>query len=314
MVKTIFDLVKQDSTVNPRESDWKQFHEQLLKSYIHQPLIARKLIAMGSGQLIKLNFDGKRKWEATQLNDVDPPAYDFLPGVKDTNIDGQLIEAYLPQIYESVLFGKDELKQTFQGQARLPIVQNQIAKRIAIKEDQIVFYGVSAKKVYGFTSSSNGGTDLGNPTAAWGIDTGSNGILDNMRADIKKALDQFRTAGLGDRPVDMIVTSYIYNLIQTTLRVYGDSWASDYFKRMLNGGNILVSDYIQSATVSTTANTAVFIVRDPNGWALLSSGLEYEQEKNGLWAWRYGVREKFSVKVLNTSYIAWMDGISVALA
>jgi hypothetical protein len=80
---------------------------------------------------------------------------------------------------------------------------------------------------------------------------------------------------------------------------------------MLNGGRIFISDNIQSS-VTTTQNLAVFIVRDSDGWGLYSSEVEQEQEKTGLWAWRYGLREKFSVRVFNNKYVTWMDGISNA--
>jgi len=83
-----------------------------------------------------------------------------------------------------------------------------------------------------------------------------------------------------------------------------------------------MSTKIQTATIDPTHNSALFIVRDPKSFALISSGFDREQEKVGLWGWRYGIREKFSVKVLNagensagdeiSKYICWMDGISNA--
>lgn len=311
MVKSIIQFGK-DSTVVPFESDWKQLYKEVMESYILQPLVARKLTLGGAGTYVPLTFDGRRVWEATLLNDVDAPAYNFTPGTKDTNIDGSLVTANLPQIYETCLLSKDDLNMLFAGQARLPIIMRQVLAKIAEKEDQIFFQGDTATGVKGLVSAD--AHDLGNPTAAWGVDSGSNGILTNMKADFKKALDYFTSKGLGDKPVDVVCTSYIWGLLETTIKVYGEGTALEYFTKMLRGGKIYVSDNVQApgTAVSTTANTAVFIVRDSRAYALLSSEIEQEQQQASLWSWRYGAREKFSIKVLNNKFVAWMDGISNA--
>lgn len=296
--------------MTPLTIDWKNIHNRVVKSYINRPLTLRKLIAMGNGQLIPLEFDGKYTEEIPVLNNLDEPEYDYRPGIKDTNIDGDILTIKTPQIYETVYFDIDSLKQTFAGNQKLPIIMEQILDKIAQKEET-VGYTNTDKDVDGLFTSS-GGHDLGNPTAAWGIDTGSNGILNNVIADTKKALDYFAGNNLADRPIDVVVTHKIYNLFNTTIKIYGDVWAREYFLKMLNGGTMLVSDNIQAADVSETANTVGFMVRDPNGWALLSSNLDRRISQPNLWSVRYGLREKFAVKVLNDKYIAWMDGISVA--
>lgn len=308
MVKSIIQFGR-DSTVTPFESDWKQLYKEVMESYIHQPLIGRKLTAAGAGTYVPLTFDGRKVWEATLLNDVDDSAYDFTPGTKDTNIDGTPVTANLPQIYQTCLLTKDDLNMMFAGQNRLPIIMNQILAKMAEKEDQIFFRGDSTKGVKGLVSSD--AHDLGNPTAAWGVDSGSNGILTNMKLDHKKATDYFTSKGLGDKPIDWCVTSYIWGLLESTFKVYGEGTAMDYFKKTLRGGNIYVSDNIQ-ASVSTTSNTSVWVVRDPRAYALLSSEIEQEQKQEALWSWRYGAREKFSIKVLNDDFVCWMDGISNA--
>lgn len=311
MVKSIIQFGK-DSTVTPFESDWKQLYKEVMEAYILQPLVARKLTLAGAGIYVPLTFDGRRTWEATLLNDLDSPGYDFTPGVKDTNIDGSLVTANLPQIYETCLLSKDDLNMLFAGQARLPIIMQQMLAKMAEKEDQIFFQGDAKKLVYGLVSAD--AYDLGNPAGAWGVDSGSNGILTHMKTDMKKALDYFTSMGLGDKSVDMVVTSYIWGLLDTTIKVYGEGTARDYFTKMLRGGVIYVSNNVQApgTAVSTTANTAVWIVRDKRSYALLSSEIEQEQEQASLWTIRYGAREKFSVKVLNIKFVAWMDGISNA--
>lgn len=308
MVKNIIQFGR-DSTITPHESDWKQLYKEVMDAYIHQPLLARKLTLKGCGKYIPLTFDGRRIWETTLKNDVDEPGYDFTPGSKDTNFNGTLVNAMLPQIYESCTLSLDDLNMLFAGQARLPLIMEGVIAKIAEKEDKIFFRGDSTKGVNGLVSAD--AHDLGAVTGAWGVDTGSNGILNNMKADIKKALDYFTVNGLGDKPVDMCVTSYIWGLLDSTIKVYGDGTAKDYFTKMLRGGEIMVSDNIQ-ASVTTTANTAVWIVRDPRAYALLSSEIQQEQDKKGLWEWQYGAREKFSVKVLNNKFVCWMDGISNA--
>jgi len=303
--------------------DWKIFwNKWLLPAYIRQPLIARNLIARGSGTLIPIDFDGKRVMNIPIGNDVDRPAYEWLPGEKDTGLSGDELIARMPQIFETIKFSKDELKMLFAGREQLPLAMSMILEKIAEEEDMIAFQGRASKKVVGLVGAET--KDLSTPTGAWGIKTATTNVLDNMVADFGKALDYFSLQNLTGKPVDVIVTPYIYNLMKRVRLPYGGLSNYDYIKPELNGGDILMSTFIQSAAITTTANTALFIVRDPQAWALLSSGFDREQEKIGLWSWRYGIREKYSVKVLNagensegneiSKYIAWMDGISNAAA
>ena len=301
--------------------DWQAFwNKTLLPSYINEPLVARKLRAMGSGTLSPIDFDGKRIMNIPIGNDVDAPAYEWQPGVKDTGLSGDEMIARMPQIYETIKFSKDELKMMFAGKARLPLAMSLILEKIAQFEDQIVFTGDSQKNVVGLVGTET--KDLGNPTNAWGIKTATTNVLDNAVADVNKALDYFSLNNLTGKTVDMIITPYIWNLFRAVKLPYGGQSNMQYIKEMLNGGEILMSTNIQTATIDATHNSALFVVRDPKAWALLSSGFDREQEKIGLWSWRYGIREKFSVKVLNagdnyegsniSKYICWMDGISNA--
>jgi len=301
--------------------DWQAFwNKTLLPSYIREPLVARTLNASGSGTLIPVDFDGKRVMNIPIGNDVDEPAYEWQPGVKDTGLSGDEMIARMPQIYETIKFSKDELKMMFAGKARLPLAMSLILEKFAEFEDTKVFQGDATKKVIGLVGSET--LDLGDPTAAWGIKTSTTNVLDNAVLDVNKAIDYFSLNNLTGKPIDMLITPYIWNIFRANKLPYGGISNMQYIKEMLNGGNIIMSSRIQAATIEATVNSALFIVRDPKAWALISSGIEREQEKIGLWSWRYGMREKFSVKVLNaglnnagnniSKYICWMDGISNA--
>jgi len=301
--------------------DWQAFwNKTLLPSYIREPLLARKLNAMGSGTMIPVDFDGKRVMNIPIGNDLDEPAYAWQPGVKDTGLSGDEMIARMPQIYESIKFSKDELKMLFAGKARLPLAMSLILEKFAEFEDTKVFQGDAPTQVVGLVGAES--KDLEGPTAAWGIPTATTNVLDNAVADVNKAIDYFSLNNLTGRPIDMVITPYIWNLLKSIKLPYGGMTNFEYIKASLNGGDIHMSTRIQAAAVTPTANSALFVVRDPKAWALISSGIEREQEKIGLWSWRYGMREKFSVKVLNagdnylgdneSKYICWMDGISNA--
>jgi len=306
-----FNQLAVDSTQDgPFIMDWKKFYNgPLMRNYIRQPLVARKLNALGSGTLVPVDFDGKRIMEIPTLSDVDDPEYEFEPGVSDTGLEGELITAYMPQIYKTLKLGKDQMKMMFAGQARLPLAISQILEKIATFEDQKAFQGKAKVKVNGLIGSDS--YDLGSPTGSWANKTATTNVLDNAVDDVNKALAYFDANGLQDKPVDMVISSYLKTKMDQTRLLFAGGNNTQYIQASLRGGVILSSNNIQ-ASVSSTSNSALFIVRDPNAWQLMSTGIDQEQEKVGLWSWRYGLREKFSVKVLNNKYVAYMDGITTA--
>lgn len=301
--------------------DWQEYKKNvLLPEYIRYPLYARKLQKMGHGTYVPVDFDGKRVINIPTLKDIGMPPYEWLAGEKDERIAGDEIIARMPQLYQTTLFSKDELKMMFAGKKRLPLTLSMILEKIAQGEDQKFFQGDASKSVVGMIGAET--KDLGNPAGAWGVLDSTTNVLTNAVADFNKAIDYFMLQNLADKPIDVIVTSYAMSQMLQHRLPYSGITNKQYLESSLNGGKIYMTNSLMDGGPTTTTNKALFMARDPKSLALISSGIDQEQEKVGLWSWRYGVREKFSVKVLNaglnqagetvSKYICWMDGISNA--
>jgi len=296
-------------SATPFLPDWATFRKDvLIPQYYLQPLVIRKL---AGNRVLPCKFDGKYVMTLPTLNDISDPKYAKKPMVNDIEIDGGIINIYMPQISQTITLDKDEVKLMFAGRSRLPIAINQMLVKFAQREDAIGFLGDSDTEIDGLIS---GGTDMGNPTGAWGIETDSDGVLSNLQTDIDAIIDKFLVAGYPlNTPIDLVMTSTIYTKIKNTVLSYAPTMTNlDLLKNKLYGGKIYVTNNCQSAAVSGTANTCIAILRHPAAFTLVSSGMEQAQRRTGLWSWRYGLREKFSMKVITPAMIQWYDGISIA--
>lgn len=306
VLKPIY-LIGRDDATSPFLADFRKFSNRIVQIFHDQPLVARKLAPM----VEPLDFDGMTEHETALLKDIDRPDYAMDPQDKHTNIEGDSVIVKTPQIFQSASLLNDRWKAVFAGKERMPILVSRMIGKIKNEEDFIAFQGSTKENVKGLVSNLT--TDLGAVSGAWGADSGGDGILENAQADIEKAIDGFVADGLGAYPVDVVMTSYIYNLLKNKIVPYDPKTNNlTIVEGKLNGGQILVSNNIQ-ASVLKTANTFVAIARTSESeaaWQLLSSGLDQSMDREGLWKTAIGIREKFSIKVLDKKFIRWMDGIT----
>ncbi|MHA1382347.1 MAG: hypothetical protein ACTSR3_01175 [Candidatus Helarchaeota archaeon] len=306
------DLEKLGFDAEPAPSilDWKAYYMDILVPlYHHQPLVARKVAPVRG-----ITFDGKRVAEIGVDYDIDDPAVAMEPLEKDTAISGDVESIKLPQMALTCLL-PDDLKATpFMLRDRLNRWTTKAIQKIAQWEDIIAFRGVSSLGIQGLVGSNS--KDLGNPTGPWGADTGSNGVLDNAKADLTKHIDYYTNLGMGDRPLMIVLTTYLYNLLRSTEIVYTSKTNLDLWYSMLpEGSKIYYTNNLQ-ANVSASSNTMLSMVQlageEEGAYMLFASGIEQKVKQEGLWSWRYGLREKFSVNVVDDDYVCYMDGISNA--
>jgi hypothetical protein len=305
-MRTLLQIAK-DATATPQLTDWRYYSNKIIQLFHDQPKVIRKLATYVDEQ----GLDGKTVYEAPTAEDIDRPDYAMEPKTDHTALVGDVITARMPQIYQSVALSKDKWKQAFAGNARLPRVISQLIRKVKIEEDLIGFQGSTKENTPGLIDSNNTSTDLGNPTGAWDTDTGNNGILNYAQADIGKALDDFVANGLGDLPVDIVITSYAYNLLKNYDMPNRNSTNLKLVQDKLNGGKIYPTNNLQTG-VTADLNSFLAIARgsgEESGWMIISSGLEQEEWKEGPWHIGYAVREKFRVKLLDNDYVRWMDGI-----
>jgi len=308
MLKNLTQLGKDaGAALSPLISDFRKWSPILIKLFHDQPLIGRKL----APTIEALDFDGMTEHETPNLEDMTEPDYGMEPQESNTGIQGGSVIVKTPQIFKTVVLLDDVWKRLFAGQARMPIIVGRMLEKVKNFEDQVIFRGSTKNALKGLVSTLT--TDLGNPTGPWGQDTDANGILENMHADIEKGLDYLNSQGLGHLPVDVALTSYLFNRAKNTIVPYDPKTNNlMIIESKLNGGSVMSSNNIQ-ASVSTSANTMVMIARtgpQDAAWQLLSSGFDrIFQPATKPWSSILGVREKFSVKVLDGKFILWMDGI-----
>lgn len=308
-LKSLLEIAR-DATPTPQLTDWRDFENRVVQVFHDQPNVLRRIATL----ILPTSFDGKTVKEIPTLDDMDRPGYGMEPRAQHIALVGDVVTARMPQIYQSVELTYDKWAQAFAGNARMPLVIAQLTRLIKREEDLIGFRGDTGENTLGLIDEAASDTDLGAPTAAWGIDAGSNGVLANAHTDIDKGLDAFVANGLGDLPVDIVLTGYLFTLLKNTMLPNRQGTNLLSIQAKLNGGQVFQTNNLQ-ASVTTTQNSMLMIARgsgEEAGWALISSGLQIEEYNAPPWKKGVAIREKFRVKVIDSDYIRWMDGISNA--
>lgn len=296
-----------DASGAPVVLDWKHFFmKYIVPTYHHYPTVARKVCDPQP-----ITFDGKTKGTIPVGYDIDDPNYLMYPAHKDTKVQADTVDVPLPQFSLTTLLTDDEMALPIAQRQRLIMWAQKATKKIAQWEDIVAFRGSTAMGVKGFISTDS--YDLGSPTGLWGVDTGTNGVLDNAWDDLNLVIDYFSNAGLQEIPIHIVLTSYAYNLLRAKFILYTNKTNLDLWMTILpKGSTIRQSNNIQ-ASVTKDANSmcALLDLQGENlgGYQLFSSGIQQKVHQTDLWEHRYGLREKFSVKVVDDAYICWMDGI-----
>ena len=308
-MKTLLEIAR-DATATPQLTDWRVYSNRIVQLFHDQPKAIRKLATLVDSQPL----DGKTVYEMPTADDIDRPDYAMEPKIDNTGLSGDTITARMPQIYQSVALTKDKWKQAFAGRPRLPRVMAQLIRKTKIEEDIIGFQGSTKENTAGLIDTAASATDLGAPTGKWDVDTGNNGLLTNAHLDIDKAIDAFVANGLGDLPVDIVMTSYAFNKLKNHPMPSRNSTNLKLVLDKLNGGIIIPTNNLQApgAAVTANANSFLAIARgsgEEAGWMIISSGIEQEEWRPGPWHIGYAIREKFRVKQLDPDYIRWMDEI-----
>lgn len=295
------------ANTTPLITDFRIFGNRLVRTFHDQPLTIRQL----APYVTPIDFDGKTQIENSKMPDIDDAEIAMLAGESDTEVIGETVVTKLPQIYKSASDHVDNWKRSFANRTRLPIILTRLREKVKIKEDIMAYRGEASLGIAGIVSATVG-TDLGAPTGVWDVDTGNNGILDNAQADFAKIPNYFSGIGLTEQPIDVVLSTYAFNLIMNTDLANRSGDNMILARKKLRGGRILVSNNIQ-ASVTKDANTMVGVIRlsgDMAKWGILSSGIQQEVFRASTFRWRYTVREKFNMEYVDPSQaFVWMDAI-----
>jgi hypothetical protein len=303
------DIIGEDaigaSGVFGTKLDYMKFQmEYLIPTFHHQPLTARKIV-----NPTPVAFDGKYEIQIPTYRDITAPGYGPAPKHKDSDIAGDYVTVSLPQLYMTALFSSDELKQPFAGRDRLRRWVWQATKKMAQWEDIIAFRGDTSNGVVGFIGANS--TDLGAPAGVWDVQTNSNGFLDKAHKDCVEIIQHFVTNGLQNRPIKIVMTNHAYMILATTYIAYTSKSNLDvWYDSLPKGSMILASDNIQASPTAQSGSIVAFVElkgEDEGGYQLFASNIQQGLHHTDIWEWRYGLREKFSVKVVDDAYVCYKD-------
>jgi len=289
------------------KTDYIRFQQEvLIPAFHYQPLTARKVC-----QPTPIDFDGKTRIDIPIYEDLPAPDYAMQPKHKDSDLQGDYVSVMLPQLYMTALFSTDELRQPFGGRDRLQRWVWQAANKIAQWEDIIAFRGDTSNGIVGFIGANS--NDLGSPSGVWGAAT--TGYHAAAYVDLLELITYFVDEGLGDRPITIVMTNAAYMVLLDQIQYTAKTNLSLWYDTLPEGSRIMHSANIQ-ASPGPTSNTMVGLVDlagpDEGGYQLFSSNIQQGIHQTDIWEYRYGVKEKFSVKVADDAYVCWMDGISNA--
>jgi hypothetical protein len=303
-----------DSAQAPALIDWrKHYYNLIVPTFRRQPAIALQIV----GQAIPLEWDGTTEAELYLDDDVNDPGYDNEPKHNDDELSGAPTRVPTPQIFKTLKLKTDQENRAYIQQDRFANWTKKSIGKIKEFEDKKAFQGDTTLGVNGFVGSDS--TDLGAPTGVWDVDTGNNGILNNALDDLIALKSNFTNKGFYGRPIHVGLTSYAYDLLESTPLVQRPlNNLQLWYETLPKGSQIYVSNNIQ-ASVTANANTMVGLVdlgidptteiNEQGAYAVYSSGIQQGVHQTDIWEKRYGLREKFTVKVADDDYVCYMDAI-----
>lgn len=298
--------IGRDDAFQPYVTDWKMFSDRIVRYFRDQPLVIRKLCR----SIEEVQFDGVTEHETALLKDIDKPEYAFEPSNMTTMIEGEPVIVKIPQFFFSASLLREKWKALFAGKARLPILLARMVEKIKIEEDIKGFQGDVRTGLRGHVSNLT--TELGPFTNPLGDDLDGDGILENFQAVIDAGLDHFTNEGVGHLPVDITMSSWLFNRAKNTVVPYQPGVNNLHIAaNKLNGGEIMTTNHVQEGA-AVDSNTIVMMVRMPDdapSWQIISSGIEQNMMPEGLWKEEYGIRERFAVKILDGRLIAWANNL-----
>jgi len=316
LFKEVYQLGS-DATGTPHITDWKKFYTQVLVPTYHHDI---SLIDKIAPFVVPAPLDAGQIGEVYTEDDVEEPIVDFEIKHHDTSFEGAAQPVYKPIIQESILLTDLEAATPFAGRSRLPKWVSKATKKIKNKAEKMFFQGSSKHNIVGAIGGDT--TDLGNPTGVWDVDTGSNGILNNFQADIKKVVDHFSNNNLDDRLIKIVLSKEAYNLAKGTYSVHSPEKNNiDFALAQLPPGSWIDRTNNIQATApegGEADNTMVAFCSllgnkdsnsDEGGYSVFRSGINQKTHKVDVDKHRYWIGERFSVKFVDDAYVCWMDAI-----
>lgn len=308
--------VGKDSSATPLESDFTQYFSRMFKNYHDWPLTIRRIAPF----VAPAAFDGKLDHITPLLGEAERPKYAMFPGESNNRVEATVVTVKMPQIHDGAEMANDLWARVIGGQAKKPVTLAGMMRKFKQEEEIIGYQGDSETGISGLVST--GTYDMGNPTATWVTDATGDGKLDNMITDVTAAKNYLEALVPG-YPIDTVLTGTLYNLLKDTEPVNSQFKSNiELMKSILTFQEgdpapvALKTNQLQEpgVTVSTTKNTILYIPRIPRSegpaWHLISSGFGMENKEGALpFSTQINIREKFSVKILKGTLIAWMDDI-----
>lgn len=292
-------LVSQIVDSNPQiftETDYRIILKSFERLYVHQPNILKWLMGRGHGTNFTVEHDNRNYFDIPFLNDIKLLDVSFKPPNKLIGLSATNFTGTIAQIGGGFRLSDDEMRTTFNGGSREPIMMMQLSEKLAQQEDYIFLHGDD----FGNTGIQ-GITDIASSlTSTGGWSVSSSGILTNVIADIKQVNTAIVARGYPVGPVDCIVNANLWGVLNHTVKTYGDTTPMQYLKPMLNGGEFMVSQTLDATITgeaivdnsSVTTNTALFIYKSPFSFYRASAKQVKWKVKEDLWYKEFAMKHR----------------------
>ena len=294
----------------------------LVQTFEYQPELTPFLPVMHEA----LDFDGLNELEIPTESDISGPLYVMTPERHDIQISGTSVTIPTPRLVFSAADFLDNWKQKFAGRNRVDKTLRRMRLKIEDVGEVVTLNGKT-----GITGAVTIGLVAGaysslNTTGAWGIDAGSNGHLANPKADFKQVWDYFTTNGYGGKPIVTSLTSYIYNVIKSSMSIYNDKSQLDRTLMMLPDGSRILppSNNLQctvakdtyTTSVSTTSNTMLCMLdmgtAEKQGAVIAESGVQQIGREMDTFQYVYAQQKKQVGYVIDQEKVVKISSISNA--
>lgn len=300
-------------------ADWKIYRNLVSKTYLEKPSIIR-MIAGGAIDSLE-PMDPRVIDESYKLNDMSAAQVGIYPKKTTDNITGSPVTGPIVSIYKGAEMSDMEWNQMFAGQSRHPIIESGLTRKIEEMENEIGFRGHTATQLTGIV----GGATTTTPTATTlGAQANSDGVLTNWTALIKNIKDDLSAldihiAPLEQKgvPMDLLMTWPLYDqLANTRLDETPLLNNVDIVMKQLEGGRIYATNWLQ-ASVTTASNTVLAIPRLPDDlkpFRIAASDFDVRPFKDSAYTTSLNVFERFSVKIINATFMRKVASLSTASA
>lgn len=306
------------ANTTPAPTDIRIYRNLLVETFFSDPPIIRKLAPFTA--TIDAD-DGHFGDESYTMDDMKDAQVAMEPGVTSDEIKGTPVTAPIVAVYKGATMSDIAWNRMFATRDRRPLIESGLLRKIGEQEETIAFRGNTKTGLTGLVS----GASVTTPAATTlGYEGNSDGVLTNFRSLIQYFINDLSDLNIhigpkenGGIPLDVVVNWPLWNKAATTFLSDTPSVNNvQLLEQMLGGGKLMASNWTQ-ASVTTASCTALALPRLPQNkmaWYITASNFKIEPFRPAPFHTSINVFERFSIKILQPTFIRYASSLSTASA